>query len=97
MFNKKQHQIQLFNCIKHTKTLINIHNENILKQILPTNISNCNGGNKETFLLTERFKIVGVIYEGTISISQSDYKKKKYYVVTKKCFKASLYNHRKSG
>ena len=30
-----------------------------------------------------------------MSISQSDYKEKKYFVVTKKWFKARLYNQRK--
>ena len=75
------------------KTIINNHNKNIPGKKLPTNTSTCNGRNKEAFLLNGQWQTGKVVYEGTLTSNQPNYKEKKYFEISEESFSGRLFNH----
>ena len=75
------------------KTIINIHNKNILGKKPSVNTSTCNYRNEEACLLNKQCQIGEVVYEGTLSSNQQNCKEKKYFGIAGESFKGRLYNH----
>ena len=75
------------------KTIINNHNENILGKEPSINTSTCNCWNKPVCPLNGQCQIGEVVFEGTFSSNQPNYKGKKYFGIAEKPFKGLLYNH----
>ena len=75
------------------KTIINNHSKNILGKKASINSSTCNCRNKEACALNGHCQIGEVVYEGTLSSNQPNYKEKKYFGIAEESFKGRLYNH----
>ena len=75
------------------KTIINNHNKNIIGKKPSINTSPCNCQNKEACPLNGQCRIREVVYKGTLSSSQPNYKEKKYFGNAEESFKRRLYNH----
>ena len=78
---------------KNIKTIINNHNKNILGKKPSINTSTCNCRNKEVCPLNGQCQIGELVYEGTLSSNQPDYKEKKYFGIVVEFFKGRLCNH----
>ena len=72
---------------------INNLNKNILGKRPSINTWTCNCRNKEACPLNGQCQIGEVVYEGTLSGNQPDYKEKNYFGITEETFKGRLYNH----
>ena len=76
------------------KTKISNHNKIILGKKPLINTSTCNRPNKEACTLNAQCQIGVVVYEGTFSCNQPNYKNfKKYFGIAEESFKGRLYNH----
>ena len=75
------------------KTIINNHNKNILRKKSSRNTSTCKCRDKEACPLNGQRQIGEVVYEGTLSSNQPNYKEKKYFGIAEESFKGRLYNH----
>ena len=75
------------------KTIISNLNKNILGKKPSINTSICNCRNKEACLLNGQCQVGQVVYEGTLSSNQPNYKEKKYFGIMEESFKGHLYNH----
>ena len=75
------------------KTIINNHNKNIQAKKPLIDTSTCNCQNKEAYPLNGQCQIGVVVYEGTLSSNQPNYKEKKYFVIAEESSKGRLYNH----
>ena len=75
------------------KTIINNHNKNILRKKSSRNTSTCKCRDKEAYPLNGKCQIGEVVYEGTLSSNQPNYKEKKYFGIAEESFKRRLYNH----
>ena len=74
-------------------TVISNHKENILEKEPAINISTCNCRNKEACPLKWQCQTREVVFEGTLSTNQPNYKGKNYFRITEESFKRRLYNH----
>ena len=75
------------------KKIINNHNKNIIGKNPQINTSTCNCRNKEACPSNRQCQIGEVVYKGTLSYNQSNYKEKKYIGIAEEYFKGRLYNH----
>ena len=72
------------------KTIINNHNKNILGKKPSINTSTCNCRNKEACSLNGQCQIGEVVYEGTLSSNEPNYKGKKYFGIAEESFKGRM-------
>ena len=82
-----------YSCTKKMKTIINNHSKNILGKQPSINTSTCNCRNKEACLLNGQCQLGKIVYEGTLSSNQPNYREKRYFGVAEEPFKGRLYNH----
>ena len=68
------------------KTIINNHSKNILGKKASINSSTCNCRNKEACALNGHCQIGEVVYEGTLSSNQPNYKEKKYFGIAEESY-----------
>ena len=73
--------------------IINNHDKNNLGTKPSINTSTCNWRNKEACLLNGQCQIGEVVYKGTLSNNQPNYKGKKYFGTAEESFKGCLYNY----
>ena len=70
-----------------------MNNKNILGNKPSVNASTCNCRNKQACLLNGQCQLGEVVYEGTLSSNQTNYKEKKYFGIAEESFKGPLYNY----
>ena len=68
------------------KTITNNHNKNILEKEPSLNTSTCNCQNKEACPLNRQCQTEVVVFEGTLSRNQPNYKGKKYFGIAEQNF-----------
>ena len=98
IFNRNSVKIS-YSCTKNIKSIINDHNNKIIRVNENEEINNvrkCNCTKKDECPLNGKCLTKNIVYEATVTSNEPTYKEKKYIGISEPTFKKRYANHKKS-